>query len=72
MIYTLDFLPNKQDKQTLLSFLLDNYKELIMTEKFVNKLDSISGGKTLKERIALVDMKDTLSDFNIAMEEINA
>lgn len=72
MIYTLDFLPNKQDKQTLLSFLLDNYKELIMTEKFVNKLDSISGGKTLKERIALVDMKDTLSDFKIAMEEINA
>ena len=72
MIYTLDFLPNKRDKQTLLSFLLDNYKEQIVTNKFVKKLDSVSDGDILKEHIALVDIKDTLSDFRKSMEEINA
>ena len=72
MIYTLDFLPNKQDKQTLLSFLLDNYKEQIVTNKFVKKLDSVSDGDILKEHIALVDIKDILSDFRKSMEEINA
>lgn len=72
MIYTLDFLPNIQDKLTLMVFLINNYKYLIMADRFRNRLDSIKNNVVLKERIELTDLKDALSDFRNTMEEINA
>ena len=72
MIYTLDFLPNVQDKLALMVFLINNYKDHIMTDKFINRLDSIKNNTAIKERIELTDLKDTLSEFRNTMEEINA
>ena len=71
IIQSLKYLSKTKDKLKLLEYLSVNYSTLITSEDFVSKLQKIQKNKALLEYISLIDLNETLTEFNIAMEELN-